>query len=697
MKLQPPLLYKVLFLALVHIFLLCSAQDNDAGLTATAPPPALEDCNGIFVSYTFISRTKEFPRVKNVSAQSWAFKSEVSVVNAGSEELQAWKVFVGFQHREILVSADGAVVMDGGDFPVDVANGTYLSGNPITDLKTSIDTAGDFSQIQATIAITGTMFGLRPKAIPMPKTIKLENDGFKCPAPHLQGKLCSGSLSYNILPNIFINCFIIVAFTGTRSMYVCCRPDPKYKAKKSKRTKFLPRRNGDLSFTYDIMQAYGGSYLAQVTMENKHPLGRLDHWNLTWEWSRGEFIFNMRGAYTRTKDYSQCIYGPAGNYYKDLDFSQVMSCDKKPIIADLPAERAEDEKVGKLPFCCRNGSLLPPSMDINKAKSIFQLEVYKLPPDVGNRTTIYPPQKWQIDGILNPEYKCGTPIRVDPSEFPDPSGLQSVSYAIASWQVVCNITRPKPKQSRCCVSFSSYYNDSVVPCNTCACGCSEDPHSIAGTCDADRPPMLLPAEALLVPFANRSEKARAWAKLRHFPMPKKLPCSDNCGVSLNWHINSDYRSGWTARITLFNWRPDPFEDWFAAVQMKKAYPGYENVYSFNGTKLNIKGANNTIFFQGLKGLNFLMGQSNGSNPKIDPPVPGKQQSVISFLKKNTPGINIRRGDGFPTKVYFNGEECEIPESFPIENSGYNAATNGLLSTFLVCVFTFMLMIDHGFR
>ena len=35
--------------------------------------------------------------------------------------------------------------------------------------------------------------------------------------------------------------------------------------------------------------------------------------------------------------------------------------------------------------------------------------------------------------------------------------------------------------------------------------------------------------------------------------PKKLPCPDNCGISLNWHVNSGYADGWSARVTVFNW------------------------------------------------------------------------------------------------------------------------------------------------
>ncbi|KAG6641630.1 COBRA-like protein 10 [Carya illinoinensis] len=622
-----------------------------------APPPEVESCNGIFLSYEFISRKKEYPHVKNATAQSWAFNATATILNTGTIELKAWKMFIGFQHDEILVGASGAVLMEADDFPAPVGNGTQFSGSPQADLKTSIDTAGDLSQIQVQIIISGTQFGVKPPGIPMPSTIRLVNDGYKCPA-HTRRKA---------------------------SMHVCCTRNPKTKAKVLK-TKFLPRQNGDLSISYDVLQAYQNNYLAQVTMESKNPLGRLDRWNLTWEWMRGEFIFTMRGAYTRRKDFADCIYGMAGQYYNDMDFSKVMNCQKRPIIGDLPRERANDTDVGKLPYCCRNGSLLPPIMDASKSKSVFQLQVFKLPPDL-NRTALYPPEKWKIFGVLNPDYKCGAPLRVDPTEFPDPSGLQATSTAIASWQVVCNITKPTKRNTRCCVSFSAYYNDSVIPCNSCACGCDGDEK-----CNPDAPAMLLPPEALLVPFENRAEKAIAWAKIKHLHIPKPLPCGDNCGVSINWHVNSDYMSGWTARMTLFNWGDLNFEDWFAAIQMKKAYRGYENVYSFNGTL--VPELNNTIFFQGLPGSNFLVGETNGSNPRKDPRVPGKQQSVISFTKKLTPGIKIVKGDGFPSRVFFNGEECSIPTHYPTKNGNDRVFVNLVVDIFLVLMTTLLLLENH---
>ncbi|XP_059639600.1 COBRA-like protein 10 [Cornus florida] len=633
------------------------AQDYDEEKPA-APPPAQDHCNGIFLSYVFVSREREYPFLKNVSAQAWAFRSLATVLNAGTTELKAWKIFIGFQHREILVSASGAVLVDHGDLPAHVGRGAYLAGSPKTDLKTSIDTAGDFAQIQVKIDLTGTLFGVKPPRIPMPKTIRLVNDGYRCPAPHIP--------------------------RHSSTMYTCCVMDPKFKLKVLK-TKYYPRQSGDLTISYDIMQAYDSNYLAQVTMENNNPLGRLDHWNLTWEWMRGEFIYTMRGAYTYLKDGSGCIYGDAGEYYKDLDFSQVMNCQKNPVIVDLPPDRAKDDKVGDIPYCCRNGSLLPTIMNVTKAKAIFQVQVYKLPPDL-NKTALYPPEKWKIVGILNPNYKCGTPLRVDSTEFPDPSGLQAISIAVASWQVVCNITRPKNRETRCCVSFSAYYNDSVIPCNTCACGCGD-----FKKCNRFAPPLLLPPESLLVPFENRTLKAINWAKIKHFHVPNPLPCGDNCGVSINWHVNSNYGNGWTARITIFNWEEINFEDWFLAIQLKKKLSrGYEKVYSFNGTLL--QNLNYTIFFQGLPGMTFLTAEENGTNPS-DPKVPGKQQSIISFTKKYNPGITITKGDGFPSRVYFNGEECVLPTRFPTRNGGNQCNVNQVVVVFSTLV-TIFLMTNH---
>ncbi|KAJ0501137.1 hypothetical protein HanRHA438_Chr11g0497781 [Helianthus annuus] len=640
-----------LLLFLCHIYI-TTAQDE-----AITLPKVVETCNGIFLQYTFDSRQKEYPHVKNATAQSWAFKSQLIVVNTGTTELKSWEAFIGFQHDEILVSVDGATVLNGDSFPMKVdKNGTRMTGYPQADMKTAIDTANDLAQMSAKVKIKGTMFGVKIGGNVMPKNIKILNEGFKCPKATTKDKL----------------------------MHVCCTKDPKYKKKKKTTLKFFPRQKADLSIIYDVKQAYKSSYQAEVTIQNHHPLGRLDHWNLTFEWMRNEFIYDMRGAFTRRKDASECLYSAAGQYYQDLDFSNVMNCQKKPVISDLPPTMKDDEKVGKLPYCCRNGSILPKIMNPMKDRSVFQMNVWKLPPDM-NRTAINPPQNWKIEGFVNPHYRCGQPVRIDPTEKPDPSGVEAVVTAIATYQVACNITKPKRKMAQCCVSFSAYYAASVVPCNTCACGCEDED---TRKCAEDAPALPLPAEALLVPFANRTIKARAWAKIKHFDLPRKLPCPDNCPVSLNWHVDSDYKTGWTARVTMFNWNRRPFEDWFMAVHMKRAFVGFENVYSFNGTKL--PKVNKTIFMQGLPGLNYLVGLKNGSK-KGEPPVPGKQQSVISFLKKRTPRIRVARGDGFPTRVVFNGGECALPRRLPKRSDGRRRSPIGLFPAGLVAYVTFIVI------
>ncbi|XP_033148896.1 COBRA-like protein 11 [Brassica rapa] len=619
------------------------------------PPPGLARCNGVYMSYNSGGREKLYPRTKNATAQAWSFKATAMIVNTGIEEVKGWEMFVGYRHREIIVSATGAVSSDG-DFPYDASNGTTFIGSPNTDLKTSIETAGDYTKISTNIEITGTLFGGRGTATPLPRSIKLVNDGWQCPAATSKG--------------------------GT--MQVCCKRNPKFKAKKKTKTKFTPRRHGDLNIIYDVLQAYTSNYMAQVTIDNDSPLGRLDHWNLTWEWMRGEFIHSLRGAYSAEKNPSECLHSKAGQFYGDLDFSQVATCQKKPIIKDLPAERKEDKLIGMLPFCCKNGTLLPALMDASKSRAIFQLQVYKVPPDQ-NRTAFFPPQHWKIDGIVNPQYKCGPPVRVDPTGFPDPSGLQATTYAFATWQVICNITKPKPKAARCCVSYSAFYNDSAIPCNTCACGCGDID---TDTCNANARQLLLPPDSLLVPFENRTLKAKVWAKRKHLAFPKKLPCPDNCGISLNWHVNSDYADGWSARVTVFNWGANAVEDWFAAVDLGKAGLGYENVYSFNGSRVPPK--NQTIFFQGVRGMNFLIGLTNGTHPGRDPKVPGKMQSVISF-KKHLGTLNIPRGDGFPKRVFFNGEECELPKFFPKKSSGKRLSGIGFFPSILLVITTFLVI------
>ncbi|KAI4344821.1 hypothetical protein L6164_012009 [Bauhinia variegata] len=626
-----------------------------AGILTCDAQAVASSCNGIYLSYAYTRGTSLPPNVSDPAKQPYRFESTLTVLNNGLDELKSWKVFVGFQHDELLVSASNAVLADGTTLPASVGNGTTFAGYPMSDLKTAVETAGDLTQMQVQIDLVGTLFGVAPPAVPLPNNITLANDGFICKKPAGQGK---------------------------NETNVCCTKDTNFKTNITEDEEFLPRQNGDLTIMYDVIRTYDSNYWAEVTISNHNPLGRLDNWRLSWDWMKDEFIYSMKGAYPSVVDSSDCIFGKQGTYYKELDFANVLNCERRPTIIDLPPTKFNDTDVGKIPFCCRNGTILPPSMDSSRSTSRFQIQVFKMPPDL-NRSQLEPPQNWKISGTLNPDYKCGPPIRVSPSESPDTTGLPLNKTAMASWQIVCNITTAKGETRKCCVSFSAYYNDSVIPCKTCACGCSSN---TGRSCSTTAQAMFLPPEALLVPFENRSAKAIAWAGLKHLSVPNPMPCPDNCGVTLNWHVASDYSRGWSARITLFNWGDTDFVDWFAAVQMDKAAPGFEKTYSFNGSTLD--GVNNTIFMQGLEGLNYLVAETNGANPLKDPRVPGKQQSILSFTKKTTPGINVAGGDGFPTKVFFNGEECSLPSIIP--SSGFRKEFSLATSMFLTLLL-FILM------
>lgn len=152
-------------------------------------------CNGIFLTYAYSGGTRLPPNVSDQAKQPYRFESTLTVLNNGLDELKSWKVFVGFQHDEYLVSASNAVLADGTSLPAAVGNGTVFAGYPSTDLKTAVETAGDLTQMQVQIDLVGTLFGVAPPNVPMPSNITLANDGFVCPKPSGQGDLLLVSIS----------------------------------------------------------------------------------------------------------------------------------------------------------------------------------------------------------------------------------------------------------------------------------------------------------------------------------------------------------------------------------------------------------------------------------------------------------------------------------------------------------------------
>lgn len=194
--------------------------------------------------------------------------------------------------------------------------------------------------------------------------------------------------------------------------------------------------------------------------------------------------------------------------------------------------------------------------------------------------------------------------------------------------------------------------------------------------------MLLPYSALTLAPGNRTNQILAWASIQHTQVPNPLPCSDYCGVSINWHVVSDYSKGWSARMSLFGWSNITYPDWFAVVEMPKAMPGFEQAYTFNATK--IPPTNSSFIVQGLSGYNnYLLGS------QLVKTGVSVLQSVLSFTKKRTPEIDSLKGDLFPNKVWFNGMECAMPDTFPTSGA-LSLASPSLVST-LVSTLVLMLV------
>lgn len=154
------------------------------------PPPSSDTCNGVWLTYAYTSGKKLHPFLKNPSKQPFSFKSTLTILNNDEIELKSWRVFVGFQHNEILVSASNAITADGSNLPSVVGeDGVVLAGYPQSDLKTGIQTAGDEQQMSVKLEFEGTQFGVAPPNVPLPTNVSIVNDGYVCPKPSKSGML----------------------------------------------------------------------------------------------------------------------------------------------------------------------------------------------------------------------------------------------------------------------------------------------------------------------------------------------------------------------------------------------------------------------------------------------------------------------------------------------------------------------------
>lgn len=218
-------------------------------------------------------------------------------------------------------------------------------------------------------------------------------------------------------------------------------------------------------------------------------------WTLGWSWAKKEVIWTMIGAQSTEQ-------GDCSKFKGNVPHC----CKRTPTIVDLLPGVPYNQQYTN---CCKGGVLGTWGQDPLSAVSAFQVSVGLA--GTSNKT-VKLPKNFTLLGP-GPGYTCG-PAKIVPSTVfltPDKRRkTQALSefllsfsllnillirylcrfcdhfhhiiewflYAV-TWNVTCTYSQfLASKNPSCCVSFSSFYNQTITPCPSCACGCQNKKNCI---------------------------------------------------------------------------------------------------------------------------------------------------------------------------------------------------------------------------
>ncbi|CAK9168263.1 unnamed protein product [Ilex paraguariensis] len=371
--------------------------------------------------------------------------------------------------------------------------------------------------------------------------------------------------------------------------------------------------NGNITIKWDIMQENDGTQDVRVSIFNYQLFRHIDQpgWKLSWTWPGDQVIWNMVGAEATEQ----------GNCSAFIGRQLPHCCEKEPVIIDLLPGAPYNKQVAN---CCKGGVLSSMVQDPDKYGAAFQMNIGVSSTD-GSETGM--PGNFTL-GL--PGYTCGNPMDVPPSKFIEDNGRRR-TQALVTWNVTCSYSqfRASPAPT-CCVSLSAFYNDTIVPCPKCSCGCQQPGAKCV------KPGELAPVLQLL-----------------HNEAPQPVvQCSQHmCPVKVHWHVKLSYTQYWRVKITVTNLNfVKNYSGWNLVVQ----HPNLRNVtqvFSFNYKPLNQYGhINDTGMFYGIQYYNDMLLQSGQS---------GNVQTEM-LLHKDPGFFTFKGGWAFPRKISFNGEECVMP-------------------------------------
>ncbi|EEF33139.1 Protein COBRA precursor, putative [Ricinus communis] len=383
--------------------------------------------------------------------------------------------------------------------------------------------------------------------------------------------------------------------------------------------------NGNIAVTFDIHEWTTDGYVARVTIQNYYQYRHIDKpgWSLGWEWTNKEVIWSMSGAFA-------ILQGDCASF----KFEKPHSCQPNPVIADLlpetlPASRSED--------CCRGGVLAAWAIDPSNSFSSFEMKVGNL----NINSTVSPPANLTLLAP-GPGYTCIPVLETEPTQSSEIGGRRKVQV-YRTWKSKCTYSSfLANKKPVCCVSLSTFYNPTVTTCPECSCGCRETGQNSVPCIREDSSSSLSDIIGLDI-----------------------VKCTDHmCPVRVHWHVKNIYLTHWRVKLTISNYNyKRNYSNWNVLVQ----HPGFSqkiNTYSFNCTLLPTFGFTDKVaLFWGLQHYNNELLQSDEKQL-------GSVKTEI-LLEKDLSTFTLSNGWALPRRIYFGGEECEmpLPDTFPVLPNG----------------------------
>ncbi|XP_057860812.1 COBRA-like protein 3 isoform X2 [Cryptomeria japonica] len=377
--------------------------------------------------------------------------------------------------------------------------------------------------------------------------------------------------------------------------------------------------NGNLTIKWDIISWTPDGYVAVVRLVNYQQYRHIESpgWTLGWTWAKKEVIWSMVGAQATEQ-------GDCSRYTGNIPHC----CKKDPSIVDLLAGVPYNQQVTN---CCRGGVIASRGQDPARALAAFQVSVGSAGT---TNTTVRLPKNFTLK-IPGPGYTCGPAKKVQPSQFLSADGRRH-TQALMTWNVTCIYSQFVAQRTpSCCVSFSSFYNDTIVPCPVCSCGCQDNINQLGNCVEKDSP--YLKNVRAITPAHNNA--------------PLVQCTSHMCPIRIHWHVKTNYKEYWRVKITItnFNYRMN-YTDWNIVAQ----HPNFNNlsqIFSFNYKSLNpYESLNDTALFWGIKFYNDMLMHAGSM---------GNVQSEL-LLKKDKETFSFKQGWAFPRRVYFNGDDCVLP-------------------------------------